>query len=46
MKRKQIILSFLCVIFLLSGLGLLLYSPMNAWLEEGRTGKRWRLFRV
>lgn len=40
MKRKQIILSFLCVIFLLSGLGLLLYSPMNAWLEERRTLQR------
>lgn len=40
MKRKQIILSFLCVIFLLSGLGLLLYSPVNAWLEERRTRQK------
>lgn len=44
MKRKRIILSFLCVVFLLSGFGLLLYSPMYAWLEEGRTLQRVEAF--
>lgn len=36
MKKKQIILCILCISFLLSGLALLLYPSVNAWLEEGR----------
>ncbi len=44
MKKMHGILFFLCVIFLLSGLGLLLYSPVNAWLREGQTQQRVETF--
>ncbi len=44
MKKMHGILFFLCVIFLMSGLGLLLYSPVNAWLREGQTRQRVEAF--
>ena len=36
MRKRQAMLLLFCVILLLSGLGLLLYPSVNAWLEEGR----------
>ena len=38
MNRKRIILRFLCAALLLSGLGLLLYPSVNAWLEKRKIG--------
>lgn len=45
MNRKRIILSFLCATLLLSGLGLLFYPSVNAWLEEGRIHQSVEVFR-
>lgn len=45
MNRKRIILRFLCVSLLLSGLGLLLYPSVNAWLERKKTERRVDSFR-
>lgn len=45
MNRKRIILRFLCVALLLSGLGLLLYPSVNAWLERKKTERRVDTFR-
>ena len=36
MRKRQAVLLLLCILLLLSGLGLLLYPSVNAWLEEGR----------
>ncbi len=36
MKKQQIALCVLCALLLMSGLALLLYPSVNAWLEEGR----------
>ena len=40
MNKKRIILCFLCAALLLSGLGLLLYPSVNAWLERKKTERR------
>ena len=45
MNRKRIILRFLCAALLLSGLGLLLYPSVNAWLERKKTERRVDSFR-
>lgn len=36
MRKRHIELLLLCIALLLSGLGLLLYPSVNAWLEEGQ----------
>ncbi len=43
MNRKRIILRFLCAALLLSGLGLLLYPSVNAWLERKKIRTACRL---
>lgn len=45
MSRKRIIVSFLCAALLLSGLGLLFYPSVNAWLEERKIGQHVGAFR-
>lgn len=45
MNRKRIILRFLCAALLLSGLGLLLYPSVNAWLEKRKIGQHVEAFR-
>ena len=45
MNRKRIILRFLCAALLLSGLGLLLYPSVNAWLEKRKIGPHVEAFR-
>lgn len=45
MNRKRIILRFLCAALLLSGLGLLFYPSVNAWLERKKTERRVDSFR-
>ena len=45
MNGKRIILRFLCVALLLSGLGLLLYPSVNAWLEKRKIGQHVEAFR-
>lgn len=45
MNRKRIILGFLCAALLLSGLGLLFYPSVNAWLEQKKTKQRVDSFR-
>lgn len=45
MNRKRIILRFLCVALLLSGLGLLFYPSVNAWLEKRKIGQHVEAFR-
>lgn len=46
MRKKQALLSLFCIILLLSGLGLLLYPSVNAWLEEGRIHQTVENFRA
>lgn len=46
MNRKRIILRFLCAALLLSGLGLLLYPSVNAWLEKRKIGQHVEAFRI
>ena len=36
MRKRQAVLLLLCIVLLLSGLGLLLYPSVNAWLERRR----------
>lgn len=36
MRKRHTVLLLLCIVLLLSGLGLLLYPSVNAWLEAGR----------
>ena len=46
MRKRQAMLLLFCVILLLSGLGLLLYPSVNAWLEEGRIHQDVQNFRA
>ena len=46
MRKRQAMLLLFCVILLLSGLGLLLYPSVNAWLEEGRIHQNVEDFRA
>lgn len=45
MNKKWIILRFLCAAVLLSGLGLILYPSVNAWLEDRRISRSVEAFR-
>ena len=45
MRKRQAVLLLLCIVLLLSGLGLLLYPSVNAWLEKRKIGQDVEVFR-
>ena len=45
MRKQQIVLCILCIFLLLSGLVLLLYPSVNAWLEDRRISRSVEAFR-
>ena len=45
MRKRQAVLLLLCIVLLLSGLGLLLYPSVNAWLEKRKIGQHVEVFR-
>ena len=46
MRKRQAVLLLLCIVLLLSGLGLLLYPSVNAWLEKRKIGQDVEVFGI